>query len=297
MSTLAEKVAVYVDKLVLQYRTKVKARATIAILGKVIMGDDLASAVQAGFSIDTAVGVQLDVIGKYVGVARDIGTATPVGYFGFWDEAATLAPALYQGTWDPAADDPALPAAAGGNTGWWYAVQNPGTSATPIVESFLAGDVIFSNGAVWAKSTAYNANGFSATADLAANANAIFYRTSFAGALNTDLTDAQYRNVIKLKAILNSDPATLSSISAALFAFFPNLIVVVDGRDMTLTYFVNSSVPLDVNLLSRFLPKPMGVGINVSIVSPPPAGGAPLTTEGGSILTTEDGGTITTEGT
>lgn len=295
--TLAEKVAVYVDKLVLQYRLQPKARATIAIFAKQAMADDLASQVQAAFSIDTAVGQQLDVLGKYVGVSRNVGTSTPVGYFGFWDTAATLDPTLYQGVWDPAANDPALPAAGGGNAGWWYAVQNPGTSATPIVASFLAGDVVTSDGSAWAKNTTYNANGFCATANPATNANGVWYRTSFSGALNTDLTDAQYRTVVKLKAILNSDPGTLASIVNALWAFFPGQISVVDGLDMTLSYFVNSSVPLDAGLLRQFLPKPMGVGINVSIVSPLPGVGDPITTEDGFSLTTEDGSSIiTTEG-
>lgn len=296
MATLQEKVGVYVDKLVLQYRLQPKARATVAILAKQLIGDDLASQVQAAFSVEAAVGAQLDLLGEYVGVARNVGTPTPVGYFGLWNAASARDPALYQGVWDPALDDPALPAAAGGNAGWWYAIQNPGTSATPIAEAFLAGDVIFSDGAVWAKSTADNANGFTATGNLATNANSIFYRTSFAGALNTNLTDAQYRTIIKLKALLNSDPGTTASITGALYAFFPGLITVVDGQDMTLSYFVNSAVPLDADLLRRFLPKPMGVGINVTIVSPLPPGGDGITTEGGFSLTTEGGEVITTEG-
>lgn len=297
MATLSEQVGIYVDKLALQYRLKAKARATVAILAKQLIGDDLASQVQSAFAIDAAVGVQLDVLGAYVGVPRASGTAAAVGYFGFWDIASTLDPALYQGTWDPATDAPTIPAAAGGNAGWWYAIQNPGTSATPIAESFLAGDVIASDGADWAKVTTYNGNGFTAIANLATNANGIFYRTSFSGELNTNLTDAQYRTIIKLKAILNSDPATLYSIVNALNTFFPGQIAVVDGLDMTLSYFVNSSVPLDVDLLSRFLPKPMGVGINVSIVSPSPSGGEDITTEDGFTITTEDGRSITTEGT
>jgi hypothetical protein len=297
MSTLAEKVAVYVDKLVLQYRLQLRARATVAIFAKQLLADDLASQIQAAFTIDTAVGEQLDVLGKYVGIARNIGTATPVGYFGFWNIASTLDPTKYQGVWNPALDDPALPAAAGGNAGWWYAIENPGTSATPIAATFLAGDVIASDGAAWAKVTTDNANGFTATANPATNANGIWYRTSFSGALNTNLTDAQYRTVIKLKAILNSDPATLYSIVQALWAFFPNQISVVDGLDMTLSYFVNSAVPLDVGLLRQFLPKPMGVGIAVSIVSPIPGVGDEITTEDGFSLTTEDGSSIiSTEG-
>lgn len=297
MATTQEQIDVYVDKLVLQYRLQTKARATMGLLVGNVVADQLGNQILNAFTIDTAVGTQLDTLGKYVGVPRASGTAAPVGYFGFWDIAATLDPALYQGTWDPTLDSPTLPAAAGGNAGWWYAIQNPGTSATPIADSFLAGNAIVSDGSDWAKVTTYNGNGFTATANLATNANGIWYRTSFAGELNTSLTDAQYRTIIKLKAILNSDPGTLYSIVNALYLFFPGLITVVDGLDMTLSYFVNSSVPLDVDLLSRFLPKPMGVGINVTIVSPTPGSGEDITTEDGFTITTESGEDITTEGT
>jgi hypothetical protein len=61
----------YSGLLILQYFTKPKAIATIqAIVGPVIM-DQLPIAVQNAYDLNSAVGVQLDVLGKYAGVSRE----------------------------------------------------------------------------------------------------------------------------------------------------------------------------------------------------------------------------------
>lgn len=60
----------YASLLILQYLNKPKASATIKTLVNMVIGDLLPLAVQDAFSVDTAAGVQLDVLGKYVGVSR-----------------------------------------------------------------------------------------------------------------------------------------------------------------------------------------------------------------------------------
>lgn len=60
----------YAKLLILQYREKPKAFATIQTLVTPVIMDQLPLAVQDAFDIDTAVGVQLDVLGKYAGVSR-----------------------------------------------------------------------------------------------------------------------------------------------------------------------------------------------------------------------------------
>ncbi len=68
--TTQELIDYYADLLILQYRGKPNAYATIqTLVGPMIM-DRLPLLVQAAFAIDTAVGVQLDVLGKYAGVQR-----------------------------------------------------------------------------------------------------------------------------------------------------------------------------------------------------------------------------------
>ncbi len=60
----------YRDLLILQYRGKTKARDTIFALAKLAIVDQLPLSVQDAFNIDTAVGVQLDVVGKIIGASR-----------------------------------------------------------------------------------------------------------------------------------------------------------------------------------------------------------------------------------
>lgn len=292
--TIIDLTAYYADLLAYQFRGRPNADRTMKLLTKQAAADLFVQQLLTCFDIDQAVGKQLDVLGKYVGVNRNIGSIIPRPYFGFWDYTFTLDVAKYQGTWVPATDDPTIPAAAGGNNGWWYVASEAGTSASPIVETFAAGDVIFSNGAVWAKSTVENGNGLTDYIGIGVNANGIFYDYAFAENQNSSLTDAEYRTVIKLKIILNANDGTLKTIMDYLQTFFAGQITLIDGTNMHLTYTVLSTVALSQQLLELYLPRPMGVGITVTIISPIPPGGDIITTEGGIEITTEDGVPITT---
>src|SRR6202044_1518457 len=55
---------------IIQYHNKPKAQATIALLGDVMLASGILLDIEAGFDIDTAIGAQLDILGKYVGVDR-----------------------------------------------------------------------------------------------------------------------------------------------------------------------------------------------------------------------------------
>lgn len=292
--TLVELAAYYADLLCYQYRGRPNADRTMKLLAKQALADYFVAELLTCYDVDLAVGDQLDVLGKYVGVPRNIGSVIPRPYFGFWDYASTLDKALYQGTWKPGTNDPTLPAAGVGNTGWWYVADEAGTSAAPIVETFNAGDIIFSDGAVWAKQTTDNGNGLSDYTNIGTNRNGIFYDYAFSNGQNSNLTDAEYRTVIKLKIILNANDGTLATIMDYLQTFFPGQITLIDGTNMTMLYTVLSTVPLSQQLLEIYLPRPMGVGITVTIISPVPTGEDAITTEGGDFLVTEDGSTLIT---
>lgn len=214
----------YVNKLITQYRLKPKAMATIAILVKQAIADDMALLLANAFTVDTAVGPQLDIIGKYVGVNRNIGDPASKPYFGF---------KLYAG---------------GGNT-----------------------------------------NGFTSYAG-GVNTSAVWYRYAYAGTQNTNLSDAQYRFIIKLKIILNSMDGTYYSIVNFLLRFFPGQISLVDNKDMTVTYSVQNTVQLSTALLKAYLPKPMGVGITVNIVEPLDTR---ITSDGASRITSDGSDRVT----
>lgn len=66
----------YPNLLILQYLNKPKAWATVKAQVLPVIMDQLPIAVQDAFSVTGAVGVQLDVIGKYVGATRYGNTLT-----------------------------------------------------------------------------------------------------------------------------------------------------------------------------------------------------------------------------
>lgn len=73
----------YANLLPLEYKWKTKARATIKLLTKQAVADDLATQVLYAFDLDTAVGDQLDTIGKYIGLPRRIGAGIHRPFFSF----------------------------------------------------------------------------------------------------------------------------------------------------------------------------------------------------------------------
>lgn len=66
----------YANLLILQYVGQPKAYATIQTQAAPFIMDNLPVDVMNGFEISTAVGVQLDVIAKYIGVSRNVALST-----------------------------------------------------------------------------------------------------------------------------------------------------------------------------------------------------------------------------
>lgn len=87
----------YQNLLIIQYHDKPKAKSTIGAMYDTIVpknsktGNYLITDVGNAFDLDTAVGVQLDMIGYYIGVNRlYIGQdLNPIEAFGFTDELGT----------------------------------------------------------------------------------------------------------------------------------------------------------------------------------------------------------------
>ncbi len=71
MASTESIVRYYSKLLILQYLQKPKARATVEGVVTPVIMDQLPTKIQGAFALESAVGVQLDVIGKYVGVTRD----------------------------------------------------------------------------------------------------------------------------------------------------------------------------------------------------------------------------------
>jgi uncharacterized protein YxeA len=79
----------YTNLLIIQYKTKIKSRATIQALIKELIpvntstGNLLFSDIRDAFNIATATGVNLDIIGKYVGCSRQYKTQLQFEAFSF----------------------------------------------------------------------------------------------------------------------------------------------------------------------------------------------------------------------
>jgi len=60
----------YTKLIIIQYKNKEKAYKTIKLFVKELFANDIYFKVQDAFNLETAIGVQLDILGKYVGIDR-----------------------------------------------------------------------------------------------------------------------------------------------------------------------------------------------------------------------------------
>lgn len=93
---------------------------------------------------------------------------------------------------------------------------------------------------------------------------------SFSGPLVLD--DNDYRKIIRLKIIKNSSGSSLAEIKELLFQYFTNFIRVFDYKDMSMSYYINSSFGsqelAEFFINKDLLPAPMAVGIGSIIYHP-----------------------------
>lgn len=266
-SNLTDQINAYVQTLIFQYANKPKAQGLIAILADQALMNDLATQLASAFVLSQAIGPQLDILGKYIGVNRNVGVNVTPPFFSLWDTTSSRTVSLYKGTWNPTTDTPTLPAASGGNNGWWYVASASGNSTSPISATWVAGDVIFSNGTVWARDTTDCGNGLTDTTDSTINIPGVFWSTAQNFTQYTSLTDPSYYALLKIKIVGNSMDGTLVGLCKSLNYFFPNqAITVTDNQNMTISYTVQSAlVPLSLSVLETYLPHPMGVSISVTL--------------------------------
>lgn len=76
MATTQSIVAYYTNLLIRQYATKPKAIAHVAALVTPAVMDQMPLAAMNAFNLSTAVGKQLDILGKYIGVSRSATLST-----------------------------------------------------------------------------------------------------------------------------------------------------------------------------------------------------------------------------
>lgn len=84
-TNISELIEYYKNLLIIQYSNKPKAVATINALVTELISDGIIFKIRDAFNVDTAIGVQLDIIGMWVGVDRYFNVTEPENYFRFTD--------------------------------------------------------------------------------------------------------------------------------------------------------------------------------------------------------------------
>lgn len=195
--TNTELIEYYTNLLIIQYRGKVKAEATLAALLSAGIFFETMQAALSGYGILTAVGHQLDIIGKYVGVNRAVvGLSFSRGYFGYAEYGDT----------------------------------------TPFA---------------W--------KGYAKYGDTVINVKFRDYIESQQSEYN--LTDDEYRVMIRLAIIRNNAEATTYNTDILLQDIFGSGVYMDDNQDMSVTYYTNAANERMVSIATSMglLPTPAGV--------------------------------------
>jgi hypothetical protein len=90
MTDVETTIEYYKDLLLYQYINAPNARAVTGLLCSQAIADLIPIALNDAFDIDTALGLQLDILGEYIGFNRVINTTLPRDYFTFEDYIAPL---------------------------------------------------------------------------------------------------------------------------------------------------------------------------------------------------------------
>ena len=244
MATLAQYLDYYQGRMAYQYANLPRASAHIRNFVAQAVASNFLETLEGAFDINTAVGPQLDIIGKYIGANRIVEGTLETPYFGFWrytqpDPLAQNQNGFYRYSDGPSGLYPAFNVPAGDT--------ETISGTTYFSASTIDGDLIV-NGDFIQTQFSY----------------AEFYRYLNASTSTSTLSDGQYRFLLKLKIVINSSDGTLASIQDFLAQFFASQVTVIDNTDMTLSYSVLPAVPLPVDVLRPYLPKPMGVGITIN---------------------------------
>jgi hypothetical protein len=110
--------------------------------------------------------------------------------------------------------------------------------------------------------------GFTDYSDITLNANVTVYEYVDNSKTSSALIDAEYRILLKLKVLLNISNNSLYDINIIFYDFFGTDITILDQLDMSMSYFVKSTISRIIGIAKdqNLLPKPMGVLSNVFVV-------------------------------
>lgn len=238
----------YADLIIIQYRNKPKARATIKLGVDLYLADGLVFDLQNVLNIDTAQGAQLDLIGKILGCNRNIfGFNIDKKYFSFEKDLPYI---------DTVADNAALAA---------YDTTDIQVDDVILVES----DSNHDN-----KATLYEWNG--ATWDYVQDSEVSYgfsdkntlseglwksYKNSIGSAFS--LADEDYRLLLKFKALYNLRRGSWGDMDEMYYRAFGNDVEIVNKFNATISYNVdaNASLAFQVADFLGYIKPPLGIDI------------------------------------
>ena len=103
------KIEDYTGKITSEHADKPKYIATVQAVASCFLGaGDASVSLTKEFDLDSAIGAQLDVIGEWVGVTRDIPTPLTGVYFAFDTAGLGFDEGAWQGPFDPDTGSPSL---------------------------------------------------------------------------------------------------------------------------------------------------------------------------------------------
>lgn len=243
MATLTQYLDYYQGLMAKQYVNLPRASANIRNYVAQAVADNFLETLGDCYDVSTSVGPQLDAIGKYIGITRIVNVPLTTPYFGFWDyTVVNPADQNQNGFYDYAFGNSSLPSGPPVNVPADTTLTI--STTTYFSSSKIDGDLIVDSDFIQSQWS-----------------YAEFFSYLYATTSSTTLSDGQYRFLLGLQIILNSSNGSLPSIQSYLNQFFGSQIRVVDNTDMTLSYFVTASIPLPIEIIEPYLPKPMGVGL------------------------------------
>ena len=206
MSDVQNLIDYYTNLLIIQYNSKEKARATIELFSRVLLADGIFFDVLNAYNLDTAVGHQLDVIGKYVGVDRYYDALDLFDFF-----ACTS-----------------------------YSEVSPDASQKFGFCTYATYD-----------DDAYNGT--------------LNYQSIVS--VSNKLSDGDYRILIRLKILQNTENHSHKAIDDAMFKYFGTDVVPSSPLDMTMLYIVAGSLSevIRAAIYKKVLPRPMGVQLDLEV--------------------------------
>jgi len=96
-ATVQSIIGYYVNLLIIQYHNQPKAQAVITSLISSLIQNGILLDIQNGYNIDTAIGHQLDILGKYADIDRFYQGQTFTGFFAFTTYTEISPPASKRG--------------------------------------------------------------------------------------------------------------------------------------------------------------------------------------------------------